>query len=387
MNEIRLRLLAAAFLSGIAVAAQAADETVLASVGGQTITSEDLRAFETLADRALSPELAATQRDSALLRALIDKTVLLEEARRRGIGEEMWFGRQLQARLDAHVVNLYTTALINEQVSVSQEEMEEHFAATHRDRALRYAGILVETEEEAREVIELVKEGADFADFGARAQPVREDPRAGGRHRHLPAQGRNRPADPADLPARGRGPVRAGVGSLPGPQAFRPLQDPRRAPRRPGDRVRRGEAGGLRPQAGAEGEGPSRLVARSLHSPDHRGERGLRCEGFRRKGPYRGVEKGAPVRLGRRRDYRRGVPDHGRRQGGGNLEPRRPCPGREDVERRHHPRGPLSRSGEDPRPARRPGHAGVAGEREAGSAGQRPEEAGGGRPRSRDHLP
>ena len=165
MNDIRLRLLAAAFLSGIAVAAQAADETVLASVGGQTITSEDLRAFETLADRALSPELTATQRDSALLRALIDKTVLLEEARRRGIGEEKWFGRQLQARLDAHVVNLYTTALINEQVSVSQEEMEGHFAATHRDRALRYAGILVETEEEAREVIELVKEGADFKDL------------------------------------------------------------------------------------------------------------------------------------------------------------------------------------------------------------------------------
>ena len=165
MNDIRLRLLAAAFLSGIAVAAQAADETVLASVGERTITSEDLRAFETLAVRALSPELTETQRDSALLRSLIDKTVLLEEARRRGIGEEEWFGRQLQARVDAHVVNLYTTALINEQVSVSQEEMEEHFAATHRDRALRYAGILVETEEEAREIIELVEEGADFADL------------------------------------------------------------------------------------------------------------------------------------------------------------------------------------------------------------------------------
>ena len=163
MNDIRLRLLAAAFLLGIAVAAQAADETVLASVGERTITAEDLRAFEALAERALSPQLTATQRDSALLRALIDKTVLLAEARRRGIGEEEWFGRQLQARVDAHVVDLYTTALINGQVSVSQEEMEEHFAATHRDRALRYAGILVETEEEAREIVELVEKGADFA--------------------------------------------------------------------------------------------------------------------------------------------------------------------------------------------------------------------------------
>ena len=148
MNAIRLPGLAAAFLCGIAVAAQAADETVLASVGEREITSEDLRAFEPLADRALSAELAETQRDSALLRALIDKTVLLAEARRRGIGEEGWFGRQLQARVDAHVVDRYTAALISEEVSVSQEEMEEHFAATHRDRALRYAGILVETEEE-----------------------------------------------------------------------------------------------------------------------------------------------------------------------------------------------------------------------------------------------
>ena len=169
MNDIRLRLLAAALLLlGIAVAAPAADETVLASVGERTITAEDLRAFETLADRALAPQLTETQRDSALLRALIDKTVLLAEARRRGIGEEEWFGRQLQARVDAHLVDLYTTALINGQVSVSQEEMEEHFAATHRDRALRYAGILVETEEEAREIIELLEEGADFADLARR---------------------------------------------------------------------------------------------------------------------------------------------------------------------------------------------------------------------------
>ena len=165
MNAILLRGLAAAFLCGIAGAAQAADETVLASVGERTITSEDLRAFETLADRSLSPELKATKRDSALLRILIHKTVLLAEARRRGIGEEEWFGRQLQDRVDARVVDRYTTALINEQVSVSQEEMEEHFAATHRDRALRYAGILVETEEEAREILELIREGADFAEL------------------------------------------------------------------------------------------------------------------------------------------------------------------------------------------------------------------------------
>ena len=165
MNDIRLRVLAAAFLFGTAAAAQAADQTVLASVGERTITSEDLRAFEPLAEKALSPELKAAKRDSALLRILIHKTVLLAEARRRGIGEEGWFGRQLQARVDAQVVDRYTTALINEEVSVSQEEMEEHFAATHRDRALRYAGILVETEEEAKEILELVRDGADFAEL------------------------------------------------------------------------------------------------------------------------------------------------------------------------------------------------------------------------------
>ena len=165
MNDIRLRVLAAAFLFGIAAAAQAADETVLASVGERNITSEELRAFEPFAEKALSPELKATRRDSALLRILIHKTVLLAEARRRGIEEEDWFRRQLQARVDARVVDRYTTALINEEVSVSHEEMEEHFAATHRDRALRYAGILVETEEEAKEILELVREGADFAEL------------------------------------------------------------------------------------------------------------------------------------------------------------------------------------------------------------------------------
>ncbi len=165
MNDIRLRVLAAAFFSGIAFTAQAADETVLASVGERKITAEDLRGFELLGAKALSADLTETQRDSALLRALIDKTVMLAEARHRNIQDEDWFKRRLQERVNAHVVNLYTTARISAPVSIAEEELEERFRATHRDRALRFAGILVETEEEAREILQLADEGADFAEL------------------------------------------------------------------------------------------------------------------------------------------------------------------------------------------------------------------------------
>ena len=165
MNTICLCRLAVACLCASAMSVQAADETVLASVGDQRITSADLSAFKLLGGKALSTDLTETQRDSALLRALIDKTVLLAEARHRKIQDEDWFTRQLGDRVNAQVVNLYTTAQISAQVSIAEEELEELFRTTRRDRALRFAGIVVETEEEAREILQLVDEGADFAEL------------------------------------------------------------------------------------------------------------------------------------------------------------------------------------------------------------------------------
>ena len=164
MNAILLRLLVTTSVA-MAMAAQAADETVLAAVGDRKITATDLNDFKLLAGKALPADLAPTQRDSALLRALIDKTVLLSEARLRDIEKEPWFDRRLQAGVDNFVVGLYTTAQISEKVSISQEELEQLFRESHRDRALRYAGILVATETEAREVVELAEAGADFGEL------------------------------------------------------------------------------------------------------------------------------------------------------------------------------------------------------------------------------
>ena len=142
----------------------AADDTSLATVGARSIVLSDLRAFEVTVGSAMWPDLAPTQRDSALLRTLIDKTVLLAEAEARDIESEAWFAPQLQAQVDVFVVKLYMTMEISQRVMIGKAEMEEHFRNTHRDRALRYAGILVDTEPEATALLALIADGADFAE-------------------------------------------------------------------------------------------------------------------------------------------------------------------------------------------------------------------------------
>lgn len=163
-SSIPLRSAAVAVVCLIMGGSAVFGETILATVGDRPISMADLRSFEIEVGKSVSPDLAPTQRDSVLLRALIDRTVLNTEAEQSGIADEEWFALKVQASVEAGAVQRYKTQKINMEVSVTSEEMHEHFKNTHRDRALRYAGILVDTEEEALEVSKQLEEGADFAE-------------------------------------------------------------------------------------------------------------------------------------------------------------------------------------------------------------------------------
>ena len=164
-RAIRAALIVTAHTCLSFAASDAAGDEMLARVVDDEITASELESFALVARSTLPAALTTAQADSALLRSLIDKTVLLLEAESLRIDSEPWFGRALNAKVNGQVVKLYGSRAVNSQISIADEgEMvRQRFVDSHRDRALRLAIILVETREEADEVVRQLEHGADFA--------------------------------------------------------------------------------------------------------------------------------------------------------------------------------------------------------------------------------
>ena len=149
---------------------------VLAKVGDLNITRAEFDEFKV---PIVSITYEGAQTDSALLRSLVDRTVLVMEAESLGIDEEPGLVDALELFKKARIIKDYKTAEINRKVAVSEEEMLEQFHASERDRALRVAGILVQTKKEAAEVLEALEAGGDFAQL-ARDRSLYESAEQGG---------------------------------------------------------------------------------------------------------------------------------------------------------------------------------------------------------------
>ncbi len=142
------------------VRADSSPSTVLVKVGGRAITRAD---FEQFKARLVQATAEDAQTDSALLRSLVDKTVLVMEATSLGIDREPGFRKKLLQFGGRQISKRYSSQEIQRKVSVSAEELLQHFHATDRDRALRLAIILVPTRAQAAQVLEELEEGVPFA--------------------------------------------------------------------------------------------------------------------------------------------------------------------------------------------------------------------------------
>ena len=145
-----------------AIPAGADDGVVVAEIGNEKITRADLERYGNAVRRGLGLG-APAQSDSALLRGLIDKKALLMAAGEQGIEAEPWLGRAVERFQKNRLIEIYQYLEVTLQISITREELEAHFKATHRDRALRISGILLPTLEEAEEVVTALAAGADFA--------------------------------------------------------------------------------------------------------------------------------------------------------------------------------------------------------------------------------
>jgi peptidyl-prolyl cis-trans isomerase C len=156
------------------------DELVVARIGDQAITAAQLEEFA----RAIPPSLkegdAPLETNRSLLESLIDKEILLREAQATRTENDPWFKEKLARHERDQVLRLYNRRQIAARVRMDPEEIEAHYRATGRHRALRFSGLVVDTREQAEALRRQIEAGADFHRLAEEHSLYRETAERGG---------------------------------------------------------------------------------------------------------------------------------------------------------------------------------------------------------------
>lgn len=142
------------------------EDNVIATVGGMDIYESELA--YTISDMgAQFAQLPPEQRRVAALSSLIDIKLLAARAKEEGLGDSEAFQRRMDFLTDRALHNEYFKQEVMD--AISEEEVraryEEEVAAMPAAEEINARHILVETEEEARSIIEELDGGADFAEL------------------------------------------------------------------------------------------------------------------------------------------------------------------------------------------------------------------------------
>ena len=141
--------------------AVATEDAVLVEVGPTAIRVADYRQF--LA--RVAPELRAEYGAEKLLEAIVEQTLLVQEAERRGLGKSAEFV-QWQAQAQAQLVQqaLYKRVGIV-QPEVAEEELRAYFQRSPYNRRVRFSLLMVREQEQLPEILAALAEGADFEEL------------------------------------------------------------------------------------------------------------------------------------------------------------------------------------------------------------------------------
>lgn len=152
--------------SAPALAQQTVDpDTVVATVNGHEITMGDVQRI-----RARDPQLGQVPMAmlyESLLGHLIEGHLIVEKAKAEGYGDNPDVLERLNAVRDEIIRSVYLTKTVEE--IATEEEIQARYdaflKAHSEEEEVRASHILVDTEEEARALIEKLQGGADFAEL------------------------------------------------------------------------------------------------------------------------------------------------------------------------------------------------------------------------------
>ncbi|MDQ0317081.1 peptidylprolyl isomerase [Amorphus orientalis] len=163
-----VRALALAAAVALPASATLAQDGVVARVGDTEITETDVeRAGEMLGERL--SQVPQNQRRDVLIQALIDLQVVADAAREAGLEDSAAF----QAERDFLVAQALRDIYFQENIAgaVSDDDVraryDEEVAKLDPQEEIHARHILVETEDEAKALIEQLDEGADFAELAS----------------------------------------------------------------------------------------------------------------------------------------------------------------------------------------------------------------------------
>ena len=141
--------------------AVATEDAVLVEVGPTAIRVADYRQFIT----RVAPELRAEYGAEQFLQAIVEQTLLVQEAERRGLSENAEF-LQWQAQAQARLVQqaLYERAGIV-QPEVAEEELRTYFQHSPYNRQVRFSLLMVRDQEQLPGILAALAEGADFEEL------------------------------------------------------------------------------------------------------------------------------------------------------------------------------------------------------------------------------
>ncbi len=132
-----------------------------------TITAEDFRKALLARWSGVRNAEAALAAAPIILERMIEQRLLLAEALRRGYGERARIEAAVRAFETSLLVPRYLQEVVAPGIEVSREEMEayyrEHQSELHRPPRFHVGQITVATEEEARRIAGLLREGTDLA--------------------------------------------------------------------------------------------------------------------------------------------------------------------------------------------------------------------------------
>ena len=171
MHHLFGRAAAAVILAGAAAISVpgtvwAQDSAVVATVNGDNITEADIA----LAEGDLDPQfdqLPADQRRAAAVSAIIEIKLAAAASVKAGVADDPEFQRRMaflreRALHSEFVKNQVASTVTNEAV---RARYDTEIAAAPVSNEVRASHILVKTEEEAKDIIRQLGEGADFAEL------------------------------------------------------------------------------------------------------------------------------------------------------------------------------------------------------------------------------
>ena len=142
----------------------ATEDAVLVEVGQTAIRVADYRQFIA----RVAPELRAEYGAEKLLEAIVEQTLLVQEAERRGLGASAEF-LQWQAQARARLVQqaLYKRVGIV-QPEVAEEELRAYFQRSPYNRRVRFSLLMVREQAQLPAILAALAEGADFEELSMR---------------------------------------------------------------------------------------------------------------------------------------------------------------------------------------------------------------------------